>query len=184
MVKFKKPFFFQKVSRRKRQSRSSSQNSSGGTTPVTSTPVSSERKREHEHQGSIGGFFGGGTSVPLDDRTEGPQSSGGNCDNYCKEGDSATRNKENIKDCSRLTADDEQTQGCGEKFVSVNDVQSSCVEAKSTKESICGGQENEYTGVEPKVVLRQNVSSTKNSEKRVSFTDTLETESNNKTMHK
>ncbi|XP_063883369.1 uncharacterized protein LOC135112666 isoform X3 [Scylla paramamosain] len=173
-----------KVSRRKRQSRSSSQNSSGGTTPVTSTPVSSERKKEHELQGSTGGSLGGGANVPLDDRTEAPRSGGENCDNYCKEGDSAARNKENTKGCSRLTADNVQTQGCGEKFTSVDDTQSSHVETKSTKESKCGGQENDHTRVEPKVVLRQNVSSTKNSEKRVSFTDTLETESNNKTMHK
>ena len=184
MVKFKKPFFFQKVSRRKRQSRSSSQNSSGGTTPVTSTPVSSERKKEHEHHRSNGGSLCGGTTVPLDDRTEAPQSGGKNCDNYCKEDLSAARNKENTKGCSRLMADNVQTQGGEEKFVPVNDTQSSCVETKGTKESKCGQQESDYTGEETKVVLRQNVSSTRNSEKRVSFTDTLETESNNKTMHK
>ncbi|XP_045114000.1 uncharacterized protein LOC123506149 isoform X3 [Portunus trituberculatus] len=173
-----------KVSRRKRQSRSSSQNSSAGTTPITSTPASSEKKKENEHHRSTGGSLCGEASVPLDDRTEAPQSGGENCDNYCKEGDSAARNKENTKGCSRLMADNVETQGCREKFVTVNDTRSSCVETKSTEESKCGQQENDYTGVEPKVVLRQNVSSTKNSEKRVSFTDTLETESNNKTMHK
>ncbi|XP_045113999.1 uncharacterized protein LOC123506149 isoform X2 [Portunus trituberculatus] len=172
------------VSRRKRQSRSSSQNSSAGTTPITSTPASSEKKKENEHHRSTGGSLCGEASVPLDDRTEAPQSGGENCDNYCKEGDSAARNKENTKGCSRLMADNVETQGCREKFVTVNDTRSSCVETKSTEESKCGQQENDYTGVEPKVVLRQNVSSTKNSEKRVSFTDTLETESNNKTMHK
>ena len=168
------------MSRRKRQSRSSSQNSSGGTTPITSTPISLERKKKHQPQGVIGGSVGGWASVPLDDRTEAPLSGGKNCDNYCKEGDSAARSKDDTNCYSRLVGDNVQTQGFGKKSMSVNDTHPSCVETKSIKENKHEGQQNE----EPKVVLRQNVSSMKNSEKRVSFTDTREAETNNKTMHK
>lgn len=183
MVNFKKPFFFQKVSRRKRQSRSSSQNSSGGTTPITSTPISSEKK-EHQARGGTGGSVGGRASVPLDDRTESLLSGGENCDNCCKEDGSATRNNDTTNCYSRLVTNNVQKQGFREKSVSVNVTQPCCLETKSIQENKDGGQENDSTGVEPRVVLRQNMSSTKNSEKRVSFTDTTEAETNNKIMHK
>lgn len=183
MVNFKKLFFFQKVSRRKRQSRSSSQNSSGGTTPITSTPVTSEKKKRHPLRGT-GGSLDGGARVPLDDRTEAPLSGGENCDNCCKEDDGAARNSDTINCYSRLVTNNAQTRSLQEKSVLVNGTQPSCLEGENIKESKDGGRENDCPEVETKVVLRQNVSSTKNSEKRVSFTDTTEAETDNKTMHK
>lgn len=183
MVNFKKVFFFQKVSRRKRQSRSSSQNSSGGTTPITSTPVASEKKERQPLRGT-GGSLDRGASVPLDDRTEAPLSGGENCDNCCKEDGSAARNSDTTNCCSRLVINNMQTQSLREKSVLVNGTQPSCLGGENIKESKDGGQENDCHGVETKVVLRQNVSSTKNSEKRVSFTDTTEAETDNKIMHK
>lgn len=84
---------------------------------------------------------------------------------------------------SRLVADDVQRQGRGEKAVPISNTQPCGVEAEKTKEGQGEGLEEDGTRVESKVVLRQNVSS-KNSEKRVSFTDITEAEMNNKTMHK
>lgn len=183
MFHIKRSSFFQKVSRRKRQSRSSSQNSSGGTTPVTSTPVSAERKvREQLHEDSTKSPHGRTGSL-LDDRTTAPLSDRKNCDNRCKEDINVGRNKGTSECHSRLVADNAQRQGPGEKTVPVSDTQSSGEEAEKVKEVKGEGPEDDDTRVEPKVVLRQNASS-KNSEKRVSFTDITEAEVNNKTMHK
>lgn len=173
-----KKSFLQKVSRRKRQSRSSSQNSSGGTTPITITPVSAERKVGQLHEDTTD------TAITLlGDSTETPSCAGKNCDNRCKEDISVARNKSTSECHSRLATDNVQRQGPGEKTVPINNTQPSGVETEKAKDSKGEGPEKDGNRIEPKVVLRQNVSS-KNSEKRVSFTDTTEAEMNNKTMHK
>lgn len=183
MFRLKKSSFFQKVSRKKRQSRSSSQNSSGGTTPITSTPISTERKVGQQLNDDTTVSLGGRANTLLDDRTEAPLSAGNNCDNCCKEDTNVARNKGTSKCHSRLVADNVQRLGPGEKTVPISNTQPSGVEEGQAKESIGEGPEDDGTRVEPKVVLRQNVFS-KNSEKRVSFTDITEAEMNNKTQHK
>lgn len=178
-----KKSFLQKVSRRKRQSRSSSQNSSGGTTPITSTPVSTEKKIGQLHEDTTEPY-GGRAITLLDDNSEAPSSAGKNCDNHYKKDTSVARNKGTLECQSRLVADSVQRQGGpGENTVPVSNTQPSGVEAEKAEDSNDEGAENDGTRMEPKVVLRQNVSS-KNSEKRVSFTDITEAEMNNKTMHK
>ncbi|XP_050702287.1 pleckstrin homology domain-containing family M member 2-like isoform X2 [Eriocheir sinensis] len=167
-----------KMSRRKRQSRSSSQNSSGGTTPITIIPVSAGRKVGQLHEDTTGT-----ANTLLGDSTEAPSSAGKNCDNRCKEDTSVARNKGTSKCHSRLATDNAQRQGPGEKTVLINNTQPSGVETEKVEYNKGEGPEKDGTRMEPKVVLRQNVSS-KNSEKRVSFTDTTEAEMNNKTMHK
>ncbi|XP_050702288.1 pleckstrin homology domain-containing family M member 2-like isoform X3 [Eriocheir sinensis] len=166
------------MSRRKRQSRSSSQNSSGGTTPITIIPVSAGRKVGQLHEDTTGT-----ANTLLGDSTEAPSSAGKNCDNRCKEDTSVARNKGTSKCHSRLATDNAQRQGPGEKTVLINNTQPSGVETEKVEYNKGEGPEKDGTRMEPKVVLRQNVSS-KNSEKRVSFTDTTEAEMNNKTMHK
>lgn len=173
-----KKSFLQKVSRRKRQSRSSSQNSSGGTTPTSITPVTAERKVGQLHKDTTES-----ANTLLGDGTEAPSSAGKNCDNCCKEDASGAGSKDASECRSRIASDNVQRQGLGEKTELIGDTQSSGVEADKAKASEGEGPEKDGTGMEPKVVLRQSVSS-KNSEKRVSFTDTTEAEINNKTMHK
>lgn len=182
MFPHKKFSFLQKVSRRKRQSRLSSQNSSGGTTPVTSTPIGADRKVEQQLHEDTTDFLGGKATTLLDDRTETPLFAGKNCDN-CTGNTNVARNKGTSECHCRLVADNVQKQGLGEMTVPVSNTQLSEVEAVRVTESKYEGPEDNGTGVESKVVLRQNVSS-KNSEKRVSFTDITEADMDNKTMHK